>query len=435
MDWLIGRQDSIEAKLAARYLADPQANLGRMALFDLTSTWLEGHKCELGEFGHSRDKKKGRRQVEFALITNPAGCPVALRVFPGNTSDPKACVEAVEALAGRFHIDDAILVGDRGSVTGTRIADLKEHGLGWIGALKHQQIAQLADDQDVFQPSLFDRQGILEIESERYPGERLIVCHNPDRAAWQQAKRERLVEATLALLGTVADRVDKGRLKTEASIGRATGRVIGKHGVARLITVETGPGWIAVGRNQTAITAEAALDGFYVIRTSVPASRLDPADTVRAYKNLSHVEQDFASIKGSDIEVRPIWHRRADRVQAHLLICLLAALIAWHLRQAWAPLTYGDEQPKDPGRHPVNPQTRSRPAARKASTQTTASGGPARSFRDLIDHLALMQRVTVAVTAGARPAHYTRITQPTDTQAEAFRLIGAAIPERLTPPR
>jgi hypothetical protein len=431
MDWLVSGKDEIEKTLAKRHLTDPAANPGRLAMFDLTSTWMEGRCCPLAFHGYSRDKKKGKAQIEFALVTNPDGIPVALRVFDGNTSDPKACISAIEALADRFGMRDAVLVGDRGMVTNTRIADLRERGgMEWIGALKRAQIKALADDQGPLQMSLFDEADLAEISDDRYPGERLVVCRNPAAAEHQAAKRERLVAATLAKIEPIARRVAKGTLVEAADISLAVGKVVDKHKVAKLVQVRVAKGEITYGRNQPAIQAEGELDGIYVVRTSLKADRMGRDDVVRSYKRLSRVEQDFGMIKGDDISVRPVWHHRADRVTAHLLICMLAAYLSWHLRRAWAPLTFMDEHP-DPEPHPVKPRKRSKSALAKAATRHAASGGRIRSFRGLLDHLSLLQRVTVEVATAAGPVVYTRLMEPTEDQAYAFWLVtGSKAPPR-----
>ncbi|MDR1426831.1 MAG: IS1634 family transposase [Bifidobacteriaceae bacterium] len=431
MDWLASRQDQIEAALAKRHLADPAANPGRLALFDLTSTWMEGHCCPWSRFGYSRDRKRGKQQIEFALVTNPDGVPVALRVFDGNTSDPEACETAVEDLAEKFAMDRAVLVGDRGMVTNTRIADIKGHaGMGWIGALKHAQIRALAADQGPLQMSLFDEEALAEIADDAYPGERLIACRNPLTAERQAAKRERLVAATLADLDQIGARVEAGRLKDEKAIALAVGKVIGKHKVAKLVSVEIGKGLLKHGRNREAIEAEAALDGVYVVRTSLSEDEMGRDDVVRSYKRGSRVEQDFASIKGDDIEVRPVWHYRADRVVSHLLICMLASYLSWHLRRVWAPLTFMDECPEALP-HPVAPRERSEQADAKAHTRRDADGEPLRPFREVLQHLSLMQRVVVEVATGAGTVRYTRTTEATPLQARAFALIGAPVPHTL----
>jgi hypothetical protein len=418
MDWLVGRQDGIEAALARRHLAG-----GGMALFDLSSSWMEGSHCELAAFGHSRDGKRGKPQIEYGLLTGRDGCPVAVRVFAGNTGDPKTFTEAVEVVRGKFGITDVVMVGDRGMITSARVKALKEiPGMAWITCLRAPAIRKLADDGGPLQMSLFDTQDLAEISSPDYPGERLIACHNPALEAERAAHRERLLAATEAELAKIAAMVEAGRLADPAKIGVRVGKVVNKRKVAKHFILDIGERSFTWRRNQQAIAAEAAFDGIYVIRTPVPASELPAPAAVEAYKDLSGVEQDFRTCK-DDLDLRPIWHRLTDRVKAHVLICMLACYLAWHLRKTWAPLTYADEHP--PTRHnPVAPAARSASAQAKATRKVTASGEPARSFRDLLDHLATLTRDTI--TIGGHQID--KIATATSAQREAFRLLGAPIP-------
>jgi hypothetical protein len=434
MDWLAAGQDQIGQGLARRCLLDPGANPRKMALFDLTSAWVEGRCDEYAGFGYSRDKKKHRRQIEFALVAAPDGAPVAIRAFKGNTADPTAFAQAIVAVADQFGITDAVLVGDRGMITDARVRDLKARpGLGWITALRHAQVAQLAAESGGgFQPSLLDDWGLAEFRSPAYPGERLVACRNPDVADRSRIKRGCLVQASLDALAPVVHAVDAGRLKDPAIIGRRVGKLIGKYKVEKHLAVQIGPGRIAAGPDNGAIRRAEALDGLYIVRTSLDAGRLDAPDVVRAYKDLSHVEQDFSWIKGDDIQVRPIWRRKARRVEGHLLICLLACHLAWRLKKAWAPLTYADTIPKPAGQDPVKAQRRFGAAAAKASARRLPEGGRPRTFRGLLDHLGLLQRVSIDVTVSGKTHTLTRVNQPTPDQAEAFRLLGVPIPDTLT---
>jgi Transposase DDE domain len=418
MDWLLGRQDGIEAGLARRHLAQ-----GGMALFDLSSSWVEGSHCELAAFGHSRDGKRGKQQIEYGLLTARDGCPVAVRAFAGNTGDPKTFTEAVEVVRGKFGITGVVMVGDRGMITSARIKALKEiPGMAWITCLRAPAIRQLAEDGGPLQMSLFDAQDLAEISCADYPAERLIACHNPALAEERAAHRQRLLAATEAELAKIASMVEAGRLADPAKIGIRAGKVVNKRKVAKHFILDIGQGSFAWRRDQASIDAEAAFDGIYVIRTPVPATQLPAPAAVEAYKELSGVEQDFRTCK-DDLDLRPIWHRLADRVKAHVLICMLACYLAWHLRKAWAPLTYTDEHP--PHRdNPVAPAQRSRSAQAKAARKVTATGEPARSFRDLIDHLATLTRDTI--TIGGHQID--KITTATRAQREAFRLLGAPIP-------
>jgi hypothetical protein len=375
MDWLADRQDAIEKKLAAKHLG-PAANPSRMALFDLTSSWVTGRCCELAAYGYSRDGKKGLPQIEYGVLTDPAGRPVAVRVVPGDTADPVAFSDIVEVIRDRFGLTRLVLIGDRGMITSARIDALRKlndnpdtaTAFGWITALRAPDIATLAAEEGPLQMSLFDTQDLAEISHPDYPGERLIACRNPALAAERARKRNELLAAT---------------------------------------------------------DAEAALDGIYVLRTSVPATELDPAAVVESYKNLAHVERDFRSIKTDDLDLRPIHHRLDERVRAHVLICLLACYLVWHLRKAWAPLTFTDEHP--PARDtPIAPAQRSPQAQAKASTQHDANGNPLRSFRGLLDHLATLTRNDIHYHG--TNATVPTLAEPTPDQRRAFDLIGTPIP-------
>src|SRR6266536_1518295 len=374
MDWLAGRQDAIEAKLAARHLA-PAVNPQGMALFDLSSSWVEGRCCPLAARGYSRDGKKGKAQIEYGLLTDPEGRPVAVRVFPGITTD--------------------------------RIDALKElEGAGWLTALRAPAIKKLADDSGPLQLSLSDEQYLAEITSPDYPGERLIVCRNPLQAAERARKREDLLTATENLLAPVIARVQAGRLTGASTIGVAVGKVIGKYKMGKHFDVAITGASLAITRRQDQIGAEAALDGFYVLRTSVPASQLDAPAVVTAYKNLARLERDFRIIKADDLDLRPIYHHLEERVKAHVLICMLACYLTWHLRPAWAPLTFTDE----------NPPARDNPVA------------PAR--RSARAHLATLTRNQVRFTG--TQATVPMLAEPTPGQRDAFELIGVPIPPNLT---
>ena len=418
MDWLVGRQDQIEATLAGRHLRQ-----GGMALFDLSSSWVEGAHCELAAFGHSRDGKRGKPQIEYGLLTDPQGRPVAVRVFAGNTGDPNSFVRAVEVVRDKFAITQAVMVGDRGMITSARIKALKEiPGMAWITCLRAPAIKKLAGDGGPLQLGLFDQQDLAEISSPDYPGERLIACHNPFLAQERAAHRERLLAATQAELAKITTLVEAGRLKDPAKIGVRAGKVVNKRKVGKHFLLDIGEGSFTWRRDQDNIDAEAALDGIYVIRTPVDAPALDAAAAVAADKDLAHVEQDF-KISKDDLDLRPIFHRLTDRVRAHVLICMLACYLSWHLRKAWAPLTYTDDHPPQRD-NPVAPAHRSPAADRKASRKVTATGQPTRGFRDLLDHLATLTRQTI--TIGGHQIE--QITTPTPAQRQALTLLGASIP-------
>jgi hypothetical protein len=426
MDWLESRQELIEKKLARRHLA-PEANPSRMALFDLSSSWLEGSHCPLGARGYSRDGKKGNVQIEYGLLTDPEGRPVAIRVFEGNTADPSAFTEIAGVVKDTFGLRRMVMVGDRGMITSARIEALKELDgqYAWITALRSPQIRTLMADDGPLQLSLFDEQDLAEITSDDFPGERLIACRNPALASERARKREDLLAATEKLLAPLTARVAAGRLAGAAAIGRKAGEVIGKYKMAKHFDVTITDDSFAAERNQARIDAEARLDGIYVIRTPLPAAELGPAEAVTAYKNLKYVERDFRHIKSDDLDLRPVFHRLENRVKAHVQICMLAAYLTWHLRQAWAPLTYTDEEPPAQA-SPVAPAKRSPPAEAKASRQQDENGRAYLSFPGLLAHLATLTRNELHFPG--TPAAVPVLTEPTSRQKEAFDLIGAAIP-------
>ncbi len=426
MDWLQARQDTIEKSLARRHLA-PAVNPQRMALFDLSSSWLEGSHCPLGARGYSRDGKKGNIQIEYGLLTDPGGRPVAVRVFEGNTADPAAFTQIAEVVRNGFGLRKMVMVGDRGMITSARIDALRELDgkYAWITALRSPQIRTLMADDGPLQLSLFDEQDLAEITSPDFPGERLIACRNPALADERARKRQALLTATEKLLAPLIARVAAGRLSGADKIGTAVGKVIGKHKMAKHLDVTITDDSLLIERKQDQIEDEARLDGIYVIRTPVGEETLDAAGAVTAYKNLKYVERDFRHIKSDDLDLRPVFHRLEKRVRGHVLICMLAAYLTWHLRQAWAPLTYTDEDPPAQA-NPVTPARRSAAADAKASRQHDQDGRPYRSFRGLLAHLATLTRNQLQF-AGT-PAEIPVLTEPTSEQRQAFDLIGAPIP-------
>ena len=438
MDWLGHRQDAIEAKLAARHLA-PAANPARMALFDLSSSWLEGRHCPLAARGYSRDGKKGKLQIEYGLLTDPSGRPVAVRVFPGNTGDPGAFTAIVEVVRDKFGLAQMVMVGDRGMITSARIQAMNQAGDGtvrpdtgtyeWITALRAPAIRKLMADDGPLQLSLFDQQDLAEITSEDFPGERLIACRNPVLAADRARTREDLLAATEKLLAPVLARVRAGRLQGAGEIGVEVGKVIAAYKTGKHFAVTITDTTLTIERRQDRIDAEAALDGFYVLRTPVPADELDAAAVVTAYKNLKYVERDFRHIKSDDLDLRPVFHRLEERVKAHVLICMPACYLTWHLRRAWAPLTYTSQDPPVQD-NPVTPARRSAAAQAKASYQHDAAGQPYHSFRGLLEHLATLTRNQVRYTG--TQVTIAMLAEPTSTQRHAFELIGAPIPLTLT---
>jgi Transposase DDE domain len=427
MDWLVARQEAIETRLASRHLA-ADANPSRMALFDLSSSWVEGSQCPLAARGYSRDGKKGKAQIEYGLLTDPAGRPVAVRVFAGDTADPAAFVEAVGVVRDKFGLADLVMVGDRGMITTARIGALREHTeLGWLTCLRAPAIGKLAADDGPLQMTLFDQHDLAEISHPDYPGERLVACRNPLLAAERTRKRAELLAATETLLAPVAAAVAEGRLHGAAAIGLKVGPLINKYKMAKHFHLAITDTTLAVTRDTDKIAAEAALDGIYVLRTSVPADHLDAPGVVTAYKQLSHVERDFRHIKADDLALRPIHHRLEDRVKAHVLICMLAAYLVWHLRRTLAPLTYTDTEPPTRA-NPVAPAQRSATAASKASRHHDNADQPIRSFRTLLAHLATLTRNRVHLAA----TEFDQLTEPTPTQRRAFELLGTPIPITLT---
>jgi transposase len=423
MDWLLAQKEKIEKKLARRHLRE-----GGIAMYDLSSSWMEGTGCELAAFGYSRDGKRGRMQIEYGLLTDPAGRPVGIDLFAGNTSDAEACKTVISKARKEFGLEDLIFVGDRGMITKTRIAELRElEGAGWVTALKAPDIAALAADDGPLQLSLFDEQNFAEISHPDYPGERLVCCRNPALAVSRRLKRESLLAATEADLEKIKASATAGRLKDPDKIGIRVGKVIGKHKVGKHFLWEISDGSFSFRRDEEKIAAEAALDGIYVIRATIAPDIADAPGVVQIYKNLKYVERDFRTIKIDDLDVRPIRHYLAGRVEAHLLICMLAAYLTWHLRKAFAPLTFTDEN-IPAAADPVAPAIRSRQAVIKDATKETSDGLPLYRYRDLLEHLATLNRQIIDFNG----QKIEKITMPTPVQARAFDLLGSSVPTRLT---
>ena len=420
MDWLLARQARVEAALARRHLTG-----GSLVLYDLTSVYVEGSHCPLARHGHSRDHRPDRPQIEFGLLTDERGCPVAVEAFAGNTADPATVEAAVTKLRDRFGLTELVLVGDRGMLTQARIERLRETGgIGWVSCLRAPAIQALVEAGDL-QLGLFDETNLAEITSPQFPGERLVVCRNPALATERSRKREALLVATEGALAKVAASVARGRLKTAAAIGLRAGRVVNAKKMAKHFELDIAEGVFAYHRRTEAIAAEAALDGLYVVRTSVSAERLESAAVVETYKRLSAVERDFRALKGDDLAVRPIFHWREDRVRAHLFLCFLAAYVRWHLEAAWAPLLFRDETP--PARtDPVAPPERSPGAIAKERDHRTADGFPVHSFPTLLAELATLTRNRVVPAGADERAAFELLTEPTPLQARACELIGVS---------
>src|SRR5881397_337439 len=388
MDWLLQRQERIERKLAARHLDE-----NSLALYDLTSSYFEGVTCPLAALGHNRDGKKGKLQVNHGLLTNSVGCPVSVSVFPGNTADPKTLSPQLRKMRGQFGIKRFVLVGDRGMISDKQIAELKDlEDIDWIAALKSSQIRKLMKE-GVIQPGLFDERNLIEIAHPDYPGERLVVCRNPIMADRRTRTRQSLIQATSQELEKVRRMVERGDLRGQDAIGVRVGRVVNKYKVAKHFTLSINEDSFDFHLLEDRISEEAALDGFYVIRTSLPAERQDAADTVRGYKQLSNVERAFRSLKTIDLKVRPIHHYLEERVKAHIFLCMLAYYVEWHMLTAWRALLFCDEdQQAKQTRDPVAPAKRSKEALRKVHTHTLDDGTEAQSFRTLLESLSTIVR-------------------------------------------
>ena len=418
MDWLMGRKERIEGKLADRHLGE-----GSHVLFDLTSSYVEGAQCELAEFGYNRDGKRGKKQVNWGLLANREGIPVALDVFPGNTADPETLLPQVEKLKERFEIERFTLVGDRGMISGKHIDALsKVSGVEWISALKSTSIRPLIAT-GVIQPSLFDERNMFEFQHPDYPGERLIACRNPILGRQREYKRLDLLDATVKELEKVRKRVLKGRLAGRENIALAAGKILGKFKVGKHLDLEITDDSFSYQVNDERVREEAAMDGIYVIRTSVDGETLSAGEAVRAYKDLSRLEDGYKVLKGIDIQARPIRHRLSDRVKAHLFICMLAYYVRLHMERAWASLTFKDENPATgEDRDPVAPAERSHSAKEKAQTGKLPNGQSASSFKTLLDSLKTIVK-NENYFPGKPQNTFTSTTTPTEQQQHALGLL------------
>jgi hypothetical protein len=419
LDWLLERQARIEERLAARHLKD-----GELVLYDVSSSYFEGRSCPLARLGYSRDGKRGTLQIVYGLLCDRPGRPIAVEVFGGELHDDKTLPSQVAKLKRRFGLQTVIVVCDRGMVTKANLELLAQsEGVGWISALKAPQIKKLVKDGDL-QLSLFDQHNLAEITApEDYPGERLIVCRNPLVAAERSRKRDELLAATERGLAEIAERVERGTLSGADRIGLAVGPALKRYRVQKHFEVEITDTSFTHQRKTDQIDAEAALDGFYVLRTSVPAQTLGPGEVVRSYKGLEQVERAFGTFKGPELEIRPIHHHLEDRVKAHVFLCTLAYYLTWHLKQAWAPLLFKDQQPPA-ATDPVAKATRSAAAQRKAQTKRTATGEPCHSYRSLIAELATLTRNTIRLPD--TDATFDKLANPTPLQARALDLAAHA---------
>lgn len=425
MDWLLERQERIERALARRHLSE-----GTLVLYDLSSSYYTGRCCPLARFGHSRDGKRGFPQIVYGLLCNKEGCPVAIEVFEGNVADPRTLSVQIAKLRERFGLRRVVIVGDRGVLTEARLREelADKEGLQWITALRAAAIQRLLQ-QGQIQRSLFDEEDLAEITSPDYPGERLVVCRNPLLAEERARNREELLQATERQLERIAQAVRRDRrpLRGKAKIALRVGRVIHRYKMAKHFVVQIEDDSFHYQRNEQGIAEEAALDGLYVLRTSVPQEELDAEQTVVAYKRLSRVERAFRSLKTIDLKVRPIYHRLGTRVRAHVFLCMLAYYVEWHMRERLAPLLFDDEQAEQAAaarRSPVAPAERSRSAQQKAASKTTGDGLPVHSFPTLLDDLATLTSNEVQLATQADSQPFWMQSQPTTLQARALELLG-----------
>lgn len=427
MDWLVERQSQIEKRLASRHLED-----GTFVLYDLSSSWYEGRTCPLAKRGHSRDKKKGKLQIEFGLLCDIDGRPVAVEVFEGNRGDPTTISSQIQKLREQFELKSVVVVGDRGMLTEARIRDEFKgvEGLDWISALRGPAIRKLMENKD-FSPSLFDNRDMAEIISPDYPGERLMVCHNPLLAEDRQRSREELLAATEEVLAPIskATRRKKNPLRGKQNIAMRVGKIINKYKMGKHFKVTITSGSFTYERKTEQIKAEAALDGFYVVRTSVPAQKLTAQETVSTYKKLSVVERAFRCLKSVDMKVRPIYHRLETRVRAHVFLCTLAYYVEWEMRRQLAPVLFDDEDyelAEQARSSVVAPAQRSEKAKKKAASKHTAEGVPVHSFRTLLADLGTITKNQIQPNIPDSPT-FNKITVPTQTQKKALDLLGVSL--------
>ena len=423
MDWLLDRKERIEKKLASMHLSERA-----LVLYDVSSSYYEGSKCELAYFGHNRDGKKGRPIIVYGMLTDGGGRPVAVEVYPGNTGDPTTVPDQIDKLRNRFGFQRVVLVGDRGMLTQTQIDKLKEYpGIGWISALRSGAIRNLIDG-GVLQMSLFDERNLAEISSPEFPDERLVACYNPILAAQRRDKREKLLAATERELGKIAREVGRRKKKIlgKAEIGQKVGRVINRFKVAKHFKVVIGEGTFSFERNEATIGRESELDGIYVIRTSEHSGKMSASEAVRSYKRLEHVEQAFRSIKGLDILIRPIFHRIDRRVRAHIFLCMLAYYVEWHMRKALAPLLFEEENLEEQRKatDPVLPAQPSINVKKKKRARLTSEGLRIHSLRTLLAELSTLCRNRCRFRHEPSGSVFYQLTEPTPLQKKAFQLLG-----------
>jgi transposase len=420
MDWLLERQGAIEKKLAARHL-----RAGGLVLYDLSSSYFEGLTCPLARLGHNRDGKKNKLQVNYGLLTDARGCPVTVSVYEGNTADSETLLPQARRLSSEFAIDTMVIVGDRGMISQKAITELREtSALHWITALKSMQIRALLED-GALQLGLFDERNLFELTHPEFPGERLVACRNPELARLRTHKRRELLEATTVELAKVRAMVEHKRLRGRDRIGLRVGRVVNKYKVAKHFELEIEDERFAFRIRKDQVATEALLDGIYILRTPVPSQKMDSAQVVRSYKSLAQVERAFRSLKTVDLKIRPIHHRLADRVRAHIFLCMLAYYVEWHMIEAWRALLFADEdQQAKQHRDPIAPARRSAKAQRKALTHTLDNGSPAHSLRTLLEELSSIVRNTCRTPNSAADAPtFTIVTRPNQTQQRALQML------------
>ncbi len=422
MDWLLEHQGTIEKKLASRHLRN-----GGLVLYDLSSSYFEGSCCPIAKRGHSRDGKKGTLQVNYGLVTDACGCPVAVTVFAGNTGDSTTLLPTVKQVQTRFGVESLVIVGDRGMISQKQIAELrKDDHIDWITALRTANIQELVAQKHI-QLGLFDERNLFEIKPhDGYPGERLIACRNPELAVRRAKSRESLLMATGKLLQKLCNRVESGKLRGAAKIGVAVGKVVNKHKVAKHFDIVITDTTLTCTINQERVKAEAALDGIYVVRTSLAKKRMDANGVVLAYKRLANVERAFRSLKTVDLHVRPIFHWNEDRVRAHIFLCMLAYYVQYHMQEAWRPLLFFDEEAWVTEREDaVAPARRSDAAHAKAQSKQTEDGKRVHSFRTLLGSLAGIVSNECRPKDNKTAQTFELVTTPSEDQREAIDLLRA----------
>jgi transposase len=422
LDWLLERQEQIESRLVTRHL-----HSGDSAFYDLSSSYYEGERCPLAQYGYNRDKKRGKRQINYGLLCDREGRPLSIGVWPGNTSDPKTFIPTTQKLKHEYGLSQVVMVGDRGMLTSKNINLLNEEGARWISALRSTSICNLIETK-TFQLSLFDQKNIWEFyDKDNYPGERLIACRNPILAAKRKQVREELMTATEILLTKIQQRVEAGRLKNADKIGLAVGRCIDKHKVAKHFILDIEDSKFNFRRDEVNIDKESLLDGIYIVRTSIPPEILDAPECVRQYKNLSRVERAFRTMKTMHLKIRPIYHRLDNRVRAHIFLNMLSYYVEWHMREAWRAITFSDEDKEAQAAcDPVAPARRSASAARKISRRAADDGTPLHNFQTLLSELAGLVKNSCRVSSEIAPKGeetFTMVTQANPTQERALKLL------------